>query len=213
MIYINKRTWKRREHFNFFLEAKNPHFGVTNNVDVTKLLQVCRKNKKSFFDAFLFCLMKSINQIDELKVRPVKKKLVQYVEVSPSFTILGDDQTFNFCTSNFNDDFQKFSHNARAATAKVKKSGKLNLDDDHRLDVIYCTCLPWFSFSSISFAMHNPGNDFIPRLAWGKFFSSQKKQLMPVAIQVHHSLVDGFHLGRFYQALEDNLSQCQKFIK
>ena len=46
----------------------------------------------------------------------------------------------------------------------------------------------------------------MPRITWGRISSRNDGWTMPVAVQVHHALVDGLHLGRFYDALQQRLS-------
>ena len=45
--------------------------------------------------------------------------------------------------------------------------------------------------------------DCNPRIVYGKFIKEGDRLLMPVAIQANHALVDGRHIGKFYQAFEE----------
>jgi chloramphenicol O-acetyltransferase len=36
---------------------------------------------------------------------------------------------------------------------------------------------------------------------------------LPIALQVHHSLADGYHLGEFYHRLEENLKNAPELLK
>jgi chloramphenicol O-acetyltransferase type A len=72
--------------------------------------------------------------------------------------------------------------------------------------MFFITNVPWFSFTAITHpydAMYSS----IPVIAVGRYFEQGGRLLMPLSIQAHHGMVDGFHLGLFYervQALLDN---------
>ncbi|HSR34860.1 MAG TPA: CatA-like O-acetyltransferase, partial [Anaerolineae bacterium] len=51
----------------------------------------------------------------------------------------------------------------------------------------------------------HPG-DSIPRFAVGKYFGDHSMFQMPLGVQGHHALVDGLHIGRFYQKMQELLS-------
>lgn len=37
----------------------------------------------------------------------------------------------------------------------------------------------------------------------GKFYEKDDKILLPLAIQVHHAVCDGFHVGKLIEALQN----------
>jgi chloramphenicol O-acetyltransferase type A len=47
----------------------------------------------------------------------------------------------------------------------------------------------------------------VPRFAWGKFFDEGERRKMPLGVQAHHALMDGVHVGRFYETVQDYLDQ------
>lgn len=44
--------------------------------------------------------------------------------------------------------------------------------------------------------------DSNPRLTWGRFEERDGRAVMPVTVLVNHALVDGVHIGAFFEALE-----------
>lgn len=55
-------------------------------------------------------------------------------------------------------------------------------------------------------ALTNPDggpDDCIPRISWGKLDGQGTGWTVPVSLQVHHALVDGIHVGTFYDALAE----------
>jgi chloramphenicol O-acetyltransferase type A len=76
-----------------------------------------------------------------------------------------------------------------------------------RDDVVYMSSIPWVSFTSFTHPMPTYTGDSIPRFAWGKFFDEGGTLKMPVAVQGHHAVMDGLHMGRWYERLQDDLRQ------
>jgi chloramphenicol O-acetyltransferase type A len=54
--------------------------------------------------------------------------------------------------------------------------------------------------------------DSIPRYAWGKFFQDGDSLKMPLCVEVHHALIDGAHVGKFYTAVQDYLQQPEVML-
>ena len=41
-----------------------------------------------------------------------------------------------------------------------------------------------------------------PRITWGRFTEVHKRVIMPLSVQVHHGLADGYHVGRFFELFQ-----------
>jgi chloramphenicol O-acetyltransferase type A len=98
-------------------------------------------------------------------------------------------------------DFREFSDEAEQVIAKAKLEACLTTEPE-RDDLVYMTCIPWVSFTAIN----HPGNfhpaDSIPRIAWGKYFREGERLMMPLSVQGHHALLDGFHVGRYFESIQ-----------
>ncbi|MGL4903840.1 MAG: CatA-like O-acetyltransferase, partial [Cetobacterium sp.] len=47
---------------------------------------------------------------------------------------------------------------------------------------------------------------------FGKFILEDKKYLIPLAIQVHHAVCDGFHLCRFIDRFQEIINDEKTFL-
>ena len=75
------------------------------------------------------------------------------------------------------------------------------------------TCLrKWVSFTSFMHALDLASVDSVPRFAWGKFFEEGALLKMPLSVQVHHALMDGIHVGRFYAKVQDYLYEPDSIL-
>ena len=57
----------------------------------------------------------------------------------------------------------------------------------------------------------NPA-DSIPRIAWGKYFEENGKIKLPLSVQAHHSLVDGVHVGQYFNKVQEILDNPVRYL-
>jgi len=65
--------------------------------------------------------------------------------------------------------------------------------------------IPWISFTGLQHARKTDLEDTIPRFVFGKYFKEEKRLKMPLSVEVHHALVDGFHVGQLFKFLQEEL--------
>ena len=200
MKKIEIETWARRKHFEFFKAFDAPHFNVTANVDVTNLYTYAKASDQSFFKLFLYGAVRAANAIPELRYRIRGEEVVEHEVVHPSFTVMLDEDVFNFCAATFNEDLPTF---LQEVTTRMEQAGdEVVVGDDEPDDLLYITSVPWVTFTSIMHPTHQQQHDSVPRIAWGKFERQGERLVMPLSVQAHHALVDGVHIGKYYETLQ-----------
>ena len=132
--------------------------------------------------------------------------MVEHEIVNPSFTILVNEDLFSFCTVGYVEDFLEFARGAAESIAYVKAHPTLE-NDPERDDMLYMSPIPWVSFTSFAHPMQLHPADSVPRFAWGKVFEEGRFLKMPLAAQGHHAVMDGIHMGRFYEKVQGYLHQ------
>jgi len=204
MRTIDMQTWPRREHFKVFSAFDHPHAGFCAHVDLTTFYPVVKQRDYSITVAIVYVLARAANAIPEFRYRIREGKVIEHEIVHPSGTILIDEDLFSFCTFDYIEDFSEFAARAAERIARVKENPTLK-DEPGRDDLLYMTAIPWVSFTSVMHPMHLNPVDSVPRFAWGKFFEDGESLKMPLGVQGHHALMDGIHIGRFYEKVQDYL--------
>lgn len=205
MKKIEMETWARRKHFEFFKAFDAPHFNVTANVDVTNLYTYAKESNQSFFKLFLYGAVRAANAIPELRYRIRGEEVVEHEVVHPSFTVMLDEDVFNFCAVTFYEDLPTF---LQEVTMRMERAAdEVVIGDDEPDDLLYITSVPWVTFTSIMHPTHQQQHDSVPRIAWGKFERQGERLVMPLSVQAHHALVDGVHIGKYYETLQAWLDQ------
>lgn len=211
MKYIDIDNWPRKHIFEFFKGFDYPHFNLTTNLDITKIYYFSKEKNIPLSKFIIYLISKSLNDIPEFKQRLRGDKVIQHDVIHPSYTILNDNKLFNFCNTSFYDDLNKFIEETIKIEEITKKQTEL-LELGSRDDLIYMTCIPWVSFTSVMHPVHKPQFDSVPRVAWGKYIFENDKTKLPISLQAHHCLVDGIHVGEFFNKLEEYFDSPEKII-
>ncbi|WP_169544898.1 CatA-like O-acetyltransferase [Sneathiella aquimaris] len=201
---IALHDWERQKPFEIFSQVQAPHFNITADIDVTRLIDEVKPAGISVFNAVLHSAMTAVNDIPEMRTRFSGQDIYEYSVSDPSFTTPINDRDFAFCEVAFSDDWATFNEHCIIAIAEAKKQTELkeNATSDHWT---YLTCAPWVHFTALTHP-HNGPEDCIPRIAWGKFSKTNGRWKMPLNLQAHHALMDGYHAGQFIQGTEDHLN-------
>ena len=202
MKKLDINTWNRKSHFDFFKDFHDPFFNITANVDVTKLYHFTKKNNLSFFLTSLFLSTKAINEIENFRYRIRGNEVIIHDKIDPGSTYLYDDNTFGFIYFNYVDDLFLFHENGKKEIKRWKNikdmKGRDGTDDE-----IHYSIIPWTSFTSFKNASNYKKDDSIPIVVFGKYFKENGKVLMPVSVEVHHSLMDGYHVGKYFDLFHE----------
>ncbi len=198
---IDLATWPRRSQFAFFRGFGWPFFDLCARIDVTGLVE--RAGGRGLFAATLHAVMAACNEVPELRQRIEGDEVVEYAAVSPSFTVLGEAETFNYALAEWDPEPAAFAARVAAASEAARGQGELDLSEDDRGDLVFVSCLPWVDFSSVQHPRPlAPGDpDSVPRIAWGRIVAEGDRHRVTVGLSAHHALVDGVHAARFFAAL------------
>lgn len=211
MRTINMQTWPRRQHFELFSTFDHPHFGMNVNVDLTTFYPAAKQQGYSFTVAFTYLLSRAANAVPEFRQRIRGEKVVEHEIVHPSITVLMGEDLFGFCTLEYVEDFGAFAASASERIAHAKENLTLE-DEPGQDDLLFITGLPWVSFTSFQHAIHLSPADSVPRFAWGKMFEEAGVLKMPLSVHGHHAVMDGIHMARFYDHLQDYLNQPDRYL-
>jgi len=109
MHEIDLSTWPRRRHFELFNTFNHPHFNMCANLDLTAFHQGVKDRGASFTIAFVYVITCAANAIPEFRRRIRAGKVIGHDRVSPSFTVLANDDLFGFCTIPYAERFAEFA--------------------------------------------------------------------------------------------------------
>ncbi|MCJ8498754.1 chloramphenicol acetyltransferase [Chryseobacterium salipaludis] len=208
MKKIDVSQWNRKEHFEFFSKMASPYFGITTEVDCTTAYENAKDNGHSFFAHYFHKSMLAVNAVAEMKYRIVDGEVVVFDKINAGATVGRADGTFAFVFVNFSKDFQQFNAELQQEIKAVKNSTGLRLnDDDIKKDLIRYSTIPWSSFTALLHPTNLDKTESVPKITFGKFSVRDGRKYLPISIEAHHGLVDGFHLAQYLSEFQKELDR------
>ena len=205
MAEVDLESWARKEHYRFFMRMDHPQYNLCFDLDVSRLVEDCRRSGRSFYYSLIFHSMACANRIPEFRYRARGGKVLLHDRLQPSFTDLGpDSDLFRIVTLELPDTLDAFV--AQAGEKSRAQSHPFDFTGfEGRDDLVYFTSIPWIAFTQLTHPVTLNREDSVPRLSWGKYREEAGRFVLPYSVQVHHAFVDGLHIGRFKALLEEGL--------
>lgn len=206
---INLKEWHRGSLFQFYIHKMRIVMSLTVDVNVTNLKAYSKEKGLDFYPLMVWVVSKIVNAHDEFKYSwDAEGHLIKWDFVSPSYTDFhADDENFTKMVTEYSDDLFEF-YGRMAADRKRHKDERAVLDNQppNFFDV---SCIPWVKYSHFDVHVFDEGKFLAPVVTWGKYEPKEGKLIMPLTMNIHHAVADGFHLSRFFnevQELMDSLS-------
>lgn len=204
---IELNAWPRAESFRFFSSLDQPFYIVCFRVDVTKLHAYAKSHGLSFYHAMIYFVTQAVNETENFRYTIRNGEVWLLPARTPSFTVLkpGSDQ-FQIVTAPCTGGLEDFCRTAKEKTERQTAFLDPASETD---DLIYLSCLPWFDLTCCTNERKVDVDDAIPRITWGKYVREGDREVLGLSIEVNHRLIDGVHLGRFYERLQEKLSALE----
>lgn len=209
---IDMTTYPRREHFTAFINQMPCTYSATVNIDVTRLRALLKERGLKTYPAQIYLLARAVNQFPEFRMSLDASGQLGYWEtVSPRYTVLNQEtKTFSGIWTEYNHTFAEFyracaEDSERYATGAFSPQGE---PPGHLFDI---SSIPWLDFTAFNLNM-TPNNHLLPIFTIGKYIESGSSTLMPLAMQVHHAVCDGYHLGQFVAAVRELAASADDWL-
>ncbi|QIL46632.1 chloramphenicol acetyltransferase [Vagococcus coleopterorum] len=201
MKVIDQELWARKEHFKVLSGRDVPFYCITADVDVTNLKEYCKNQNISFYYALVYLATDALNNTENFRYKIQGDNVILYDELIPSFTDLepGSD-LYKGVTLKKVGDIKEFCH---AASVESNQQTEYFPNIPFPLDqLIHFSMVPWINFTGFKNQFYIDKDDSIPKVTFGKYINKEGRLQMPLNIEVNHRLVDGIHLGKFFNDLQ-----------
>ncbi|MBN7772322.1 CatA-like O-acetyltransferase [Clostridium aminobutyricum] len=200
---IDEHNWKRALHCQIFRNSIEPSYCVTFELDITNFLAKIRAMKYPFTLSLIFTVSKCANDIEEFRYRFLDGQIVLYDIIHTAFTYLDKDtELFKVVNVEIQDSLERYIAVAAQKSANQKEYFAGPLGND----VFQFSPMPWVSYTHISHTNSGKKDNATPLFDWGKYFERGEKWILPFSVQVHHSFVDGVHIGKLADSLQNYLN-------
>ena len=199
--------------FRDFLSARCM---VTVKVNVEKLWKYSKENNLSFFTLSLGMLLSGLNEVFVLKRRIVEDKVVEYDYLDAVCPLIDEEKglfkEMRVTIPQKFDNILEWHDYVRKVQSDVlegKNEGfTMGLQERDAENIANFSCVPWIDFESVANAVAT-GNQIQPLLTWGKVNENYE---MSVSITFSHIFVFGRDVAYFFDYVQDNFNNFEKFL-
>lgn len=202
---INLTEWDRLEHFKVHSNRDVPLYTITTEIDVSALKLFSNKNECSFYYSLVYLSTEILDSIENFRYKIQGQEVILYDSLIPSFTdmtsgdslyrgvtLLRGDDLLNFCES-----AKELSHNQTMYFPEI----------NYPLDqLIHYSMIPWINFTGYQNQFYINKDDSIPKVTFGKYLEKDGKLMMPISLEANHRLVDGYHMGLYFNRLQEKIN-------
>lgn len=197
---INKETWARKEYFEHYFSEVPCTYSMTVKLDITKI----KNSNKKIYPTMLYFITKVVNNHSEFRTAfNMNGELGIFDEMLPCYTVFNQDtETFTNIWTDYSDDYDAFcklyEKDIELFSSVKGMIAKPNIPPNH----FPVSMIPWTTFEGFNLNLQKGYNYLLPIFTMGKYSEINGQYLIPLAIQVHHAVCDGFHISRFVNELQ-----------
>lgn len=202
---IDKKHWPRMEYFEHYFLNIPCTYSMTVKLDITRI----KEKKQQLYPAMLYYITTVVNKHSEFRTAINENgELGVYDSMIPCYTIFHKDtETFSNLWTEYDSDFERFCSMYESDILKYGKEKRMMGKPDAPQNCFTVSMIPWAAFEGFNLNLQKGYNYLIPIFTMGRFYHDNEKTLLPLAIQVHHSICDGFHVCRFINELQELINR------
>lgn len=209
---LNIDKWDRKETFNHFMSVANCSYSITVNIDITTLHEYIKKEKLRFYPTFTWIVTRAVNSQKEFRMGYNEEGLLGYFnKINPSYSVLS--KTTNIMSdlsTDYNENFVDYYNEMCIVLDKFQIDNKYKTSFAPNFFIV--SCIPWLNYSSFNVNNHGDNPFLFPMVTWGKFRLENNKTYIPVTMQIHHAVADGYHCSLFYNKIEEIINKPEEYL-
>lgn len=198
---IDMENWERREYYEHYINEVVCTYSLTVDLDISGL------EGQRLYPAMLWLLTDTVNEMQAFRTALSPAGVGIYDSMHPSYTIFNKEQkNFSVIWTAFEKDYSAFLRAYEEDVGQYSsslcfspKKGK----PDNTFDI---SMLPWAKFTSFNINVYDEGKYLLPIFTMGKIFTQNNHKMLPLAIQAHHAVCDGYHVGMFIERLQEKIT-------
>lgn len=208
---IELKGWEREHLFNYYLHADMPYIIVSANVDVTNAYRYAKENDLSFNLVAVYLANKAANSVRNYRFRMKDGKPYEIEYNVPVVNHLkpGTDIFVAAEAKWPEEDIAEFCRDTHERFFLLE-NGDFTYAIDGKPYMINYTTIPWIQYTHFFRTVIKCGEDNNPKISFGKYYREGERIMMPVSSQTHHGLMDGHHVGMFYERLQEEINDLKR---
>lgn len=198
---IDRSSWERKEYFEHYFMNVPCTYSMTVKVDITHI----KKKQMKLYPAMLYYIATIVNRHSEFRTAINHAgELGVYDEMIPSYTIFHKDtETFSDLWTAYTSDLEAFLSAYESDMQQYGNKHDMIAKPDAPENIFTVSMIPWSTFEGFNLNLPKGYNYLLPIFTMGMYYTQNEKIILPLAIQVHHAVCDGFHICRFVNELQE----------
>ena len=201
---IDQGHWIRKEYFEHYFSQVPCTYSMTVKLDITRIIQ----EKQKLYPTMLYYITTVVNRHTEFRTAINQNNyLFVYSEMLPCYTVFHKEtETFSNLWTEYTPNYVDFCAAYQEDILRYGKRngmiGKPNMPPNS----FPVSMLPWSAFDGFHLNLQRGYDYLIPIFTLGKYDQENGRIMLPMSIQVHHAVCDGFHVCRFINELQEMIT-------
>lgn len=205
---IDTSSWKRKPYFDHYFSQIRCTYSITVNIDITNVLSFKDRNKVKLYPLLIHVISKAVNKYEEFRTAINDRGEIGVWEtLSPCYTVFHkNSESFSNIWTEWNDDLNLFLSNFEQDSKRFGQIDRIDAKPNTPANVFPISSLPWTTFTGFNLNIFADGTYLLLIFTYGKYFKDGNRYLIPLSIQVHHAVCDGFHVSRLINEIQQECS-------
>ncbi len=200
---INRDTWERKEYFEHYISAVPCTYSLTTKLDITNV----REKGLKLYPVMLYCLTTVVNQHEPFRMAlNDRNELILYAKMDPCYTVFHQDtKTFSNIWTSYASDYEAFYRRYEKDMECYGNIERFMAKPNVPENSFTVSMIPWTTFDGFNINVANY-KYLVPIFTIGKYFDKNGRFYLPLSVQVHHAVCDGYHVCRFIDDLQSQIN-------
>ena len=202
---IDQENWGRKEYFEHYFSDVPCTYSITAKLDITRI----KEKKQKLYPTMLYYLATVVNRHAEFRTAINEDgELGIYSEMIPCYTVFHKDtETFSNLWTEYKPTLDEFCAAYEDDMLKYGQQPGITGKPDIPSNCFTVSMLPWATFEGFHLNLQKGYHYLTPIFTIGKYYKENERIIIPIAIQVHHAVCDGFHVCRLISELQEHINK------
>lgn len=197
---INKEDWDREEYFEHYFSQIPCTYSMSVKLDITNI----KKSNQKLYPTMLYYITKVVNRYSEFRTTfDINGQLGVFDKMLPCYTIFNKStEKFSNIWTEYSEDYEEFCKSYENDIKEFGSVNKMVAKPEIPENSFPVSMIPWTTFEGFNLNLQKGYDYLLPIFTMGKYYEDNDRYFLPLAIQVHHAVCDGFHVSRFINELQ-----------
>ena len=198
---IDLKRWKRKAYFTHYFESVPCTYSMTVKLDITTI----KTGKAKLYPTLLYAVSTVVNRHEEFRMAVDDEGQIGiFSEMMPCYTIFHKDtEMFSNIWTKYIGDYTEFCKQYEKDMQQYGENKGMMAKPNPPVNTFPVSMIPWTTFEGFNLNLQKGYGYLLPIFTFGRYYEENGKYWIPLSIQVHHAVWDGFHTCRFINELQE----------